>query len=229
MREAEGAVEAIRSGLVVSCQATPGHPMDNLEATVMLARCAQRGGAVGLRVNSPAGVAAVKELVDLPVIGIDKVWQEGGRALITPALTRAVGLAEAGADIIAIEATTESGGAWLVEAAKRELAVPLIADVSTLDEGLLALEAGADLVASTLSGYTRATAGGDGRPDLDLVAELVAAGARVVAEGRLRTPDQAAEAIRRGAWCVVIGAAITDPVSLTSRYARAVATAGTST
>lgn len=226
MGEVADPVEAIRGGLVVSCQAAPGHPLDDLAATVLLARCAERGGAVGLRVNSPEGVAAVKSRVDLPVIGIDKVWQDSGRALITPALARAARLVDAGADIVAIEATEESGGPWLIERAKGELAVPVMADISALDEGLRARAAGADLVASTLSGYTPATVGRDGGPDLGLVAELAATGARVVAEGRLRRPEHAAEAIRLGAWSVVIGAAITDPVALTTWYARAIAAAG---
>lgn len=219
----------LRGGLVVSCQAPAGHPLRAPSVIGRLARAAAQGGAVGIRVNTPADVRAVKAATDLPVIGIHKV-RRGDRQLITPWLHLAARLFDAGADIVGIEATADLGAqagdkAALVARARQELGMPVMADIATLEEGLAAWEAGADLVATTLSGYTgaaaRARANGtnhDG-PDLDLVAALHARQVRVVAEGRYSTSDQVAEAFARGAFTVVVGTAITDPVAITRRFA----------
>lgn len=217
-------LRAIRGGLVVSCQAPPGHPLEDLTATVLMARCAARGGAVALRINGPDHVAAVKAATGLPVIGIDKVWPGQGRARITPTFERAVRLIHAGADVVAVESTRDSEGLDLIRRLRHRALV--MADVSTLEEGLRAAEAGADLIASTLSGYTPETAENGCGPDLALVGELAGAGMRCVAEGRLHVPGDAAEAIRRGAWSVVIGTAITDPIAITGWFAGAVSGAG---
>jgi N-acylglucosamine-6-phosphate 2-epimerase len=201
-----------------------------------LARAAAQGGAAGLRVNAPADVRAVKAVTSLPVIGIHKI-RRGGRQLITPWLHLAAELCAAGADIVGIEATADLApeardAAALVARARQELGVPIMADIASLEEGLAAWEAGADLVATTLSGYAGAGrrtsgngisspgAGTDG-PDLDLVAALHARQVRVVGEGRYGTPDQVAEAFARGAFAVVVGTAITDPVAITRRFASA--------
>ena len=42
-----------------------------------------------------------------------------------------------------------------------------------------------------------------------LVKSLSEAGCRVIAEGRYNTPAQAGEAMRHGAWAVMVGSAIT--------------------
>lgn len=61
-------------------------------------------------------------------------------------------------------------------------------------------------------------------PDLDLVASLSAAiSVPVVAEGRVNTPEEAAEALALGAHSVVVGTAITAPTALTARFAAALA------
>jgi N-acylglucosamine-6-phosphate 2-epimerase len=93
-----------------------------------------------------------------------------------------------------------------------------MADVATLAEGIAAAEQGADFVSTTLSGYVPGTPKRPG-PDLDLVASLSAAiSVPVVAEGRINTPEEAAEALARGAHSVVVGTAITAPTALTSRF-----------
>lgn len=97
-----------------------------------------------------------------------------------------------------------------------------MADCSTFEEGLDAARLGADLVGTTLAGYTAYTTKGTG-PDLELVARLAAAtDVPVVAEGRIHTPRQAADAVRAGAWAVVVGTAITHPTTITSWFSKAV-------
>jgi N-acylglucosamine-6-phosphate 2-epimerase len=228
-RSSRGAtvLERLRGKLVVSCQAPPGHPLADLNLIVALCRCAAEGGAAGLRVDGTDGVQAVRAAVDLPVIGLRKTWDgvhrlSGGRPAITPALGDAVALAAAGADIVALEATSElhqEHAAEHVEAVRREIVTPVMADVSTLDEGLAAYNAGADLVATTLSGYTSTSAVREG-PDFALIGALVGNGVPTVAEGGITSPEQALAALEAGACFVVVGKGITDPMALTAQFVR---------
>jgi N-acylglucosamine-6-phosphate 2-epimerase len=234
----------IRNGLVVSCQAPPGSPLRAPEHMVAMARAAALGGAVGIRAEGAADVAAIKRAVDLPLIGLRKVAVEGSDVYITPTLESAREVVEAGAHALALDATLRPrpngvAAADFIRQVRDELAVPVLADVDTLEAGVRAAEAGADAVATSLAGYTDESrrarpqfdstaepdAGGSAlpaEPDVDLVAALVAeAGCPVVAEGRYATPDHVTAAFAAGAFAVVIGAAITDPVVLTRRLAAA--------
>ncbi|MGI5238291.1 N-acetylmannosamine-6-phosphate 2-epimerase [Dactylosporangium sp. CA-139066] len=214
-------VEATAGGLVVSCQAPEGHPLRSPALIARLAECAALGGAVAVRVNSPEDVRAAKDAVDVPVIGLHKV-RAADRYLITPSWDLAAALAEAGADVIAAEATGR-GELPIAELARRvreELGLPLMADVATFEQGRAAWAAGAELVATTLSGYTVDSPQGT-EPDLDLVARLAAAGVRTVAEGRLATAEHVRGAFAAGAHAVVVGTAITDPLALTRRLTAA--------
>ena len=217
-----GPVEQLRGGLVVSCQAAPGHPLHDPHVMGLLARCAQLGGAVAVRINGPDDVRVVKALVDIPVIGLHKLRRDGARDLITPGIAYAVDLVEAGADILAVEATSEAPGdtSDLIRRIRADLGIPVMADVSTLDEALLAWDAGAELIGTTLSGYTAHTARDDTAPDVGLVVDLSAKGMRTVAEGRYATVHDVEAAFNAGAFAVVVGTAITDPVALTRRFAR---------
>ena len=80
-------------------------------------------------------------------------------------------------------------------------------DCSSLKDGLACQALGAEIIGTTLSGYT--TADTPEAPDLALVKALSEAGCRVIAEGRYNTPAQAGEAMRHGAWAVTVGSAIT--------------------
>ncbi|EFS5049420.1 N-acetylmannosamine-6-phosphate 2-epimerase, partial [Salmonella enterica] len=82
-----------------------------------------------------------------------------------------------------------------------------MADCSSVDDGLACQRLGADIIGTTMSGYT--TPDTPEEPDLPLVKALHDAGCRVIAEGRYNSPALAAEAIRYGAWAVTVGSAIT--------------------
>ena len=217
-------LETLEHGLIVSCQAHDDHPLRDPRMISALAVCAERGGAVGVRADGAADVAAVRGKVSLPVVGLRKVMRVGERPFITPALEHAREVVDAGADIVALEATgenrTDDEISNLIREVREEVGIPVLADVSSFREGLLAWEAGAGLVATTLSGYTPQSPPQEG-PDLDLVAELADAGVRVVAEGRVRTPEQVGMLFDSGAYAVVVGTAITDPISITSWFAEA--------
>jgi N-acylglucosamine-6-phosphate 2-epimerase len=211
-------LELITGRLIASVQAQSGSPVRDTEVIAALAESALVGGASGLRLNGPDDIRRLRPVTSAPIIGLHKVFN-GVRNIITPDIGLAVGLTQAGADIIAVDATLEQLGesfALLGEIAEAT-GRPVMADVSTFDEGVRAWEAGATVVGTTLSGYTPNSPVGDG-PDLGLVAELVAAGVPTIAEGRYQTPEQVRQAFDAGALAVVVGGAITDPIAITRRF-----------
>ena len=222
--ERDAVLRRLRGGLVVSCQAPPGDPLHGPTFMAAMARAAVLGGAVGIRADGPADVQAVRQAVEVPVIGL---WKQGAEGVyITPTVDHARAVAEAGAEIVAIDATgrprpDRSTVPELVTGLRRTHRCLVMADVSTLEEGAAAAAAGADLVATTLSGYTPYSRGRTG-PDLELVAALAArVGVPVVAEGRIATPQEARAALDAGAWAVVVGGAITRPQQITARFVAA--------
>jgi N-acylglucosamine-6-phosphate 2-epimerase len=215
-------LERFGGGLVVSCQARDGHPFERPDLIAVMARCAELAGAVGLRICGPEDIRAVRSATSLPIIGLEKV-QGRHRPLITPSYDDAARLVEAGADVVALEVTAEGAtdpGA-LVQRVTERLGVPVLADVSTVDEGLLAWDAGAAVVGSTLAGYTLYTGPTLDEPDVALVAELHRHGLTVAAEGRYRTAAQVSAAFGAGASFVVVGGAITDPLAIAKRLVAA--------
>jgi len=189
-----------------------------------MAAAAVAGGAVGIRANGAADIGAIRAIVDVPIIGLFKQIDESGTAWITPDLDAACAVVDAGCDIVAVDATLRlprmgERPEALIEAIRSRLGVPVLADVDSLAAGLAAEAAGADALATTLSGYTDERGAPDRQPDIALVEQLKGAATRpVVAEGRYQTPAQVNEAFSAGAYAVVIGAAITDPLILTGRF-----------
>ncbi|WP_037357300.1 N-acetylmannosamine-6-phosphate 2-epimerase [Amycolatopsis orientalis] len=220
-------VTAIDGRLIVSCQAPAGHPLRDTEAIVRMALAAVRGGAVAIRCGGVGGapdVAAVSAAVDVPVLGLTKDGTEG--VYITPTVAAAHAVLDAGAAVVASDGTQRprpDGSVFAdIVRAVHDRGGLVLADVSTAAEGIAAVEAGADLVATTLSGYTANSPRRDG-PDLDLVAALRKAlpDEPIIAEGRYHTPDSVAAALASGATAVVVGTAITDPAWLTASFAAA--------
>lgn len=213
----------LEGGLVVSAQAFDGSPLRDPRVVSALALAALQGGAVGLRINGPEDIGAVRAKTGVPIIGLHKV-HNGRRNIITPDLDLAAGLAAAGADILAVDATEEVLGSdfSFLSRVRDEVGRPVMADTSTLREGLRAWDEGVSVVGTTLSGYTTQTAHLPPEPDLRLVESLANAGVRVIAEGRYRTPSQVAAAFDAGAFAVVVGGAITDPSAITRSFAAAV-------
>jgi N-acylglucosamine-6-phosphate 2-epimerase len=221
-------LDRIRGTLIVSCQAPDGHPLRDTATIVRVARAAVLGGASAIRCGGYGGIAdvrAVSAAVAVPVIGLTKEGADG--VYITPSVASAVAVAEAGAAVVAIDAThrPRPDGSSFADAAAavHGIGALVMADVSTVAEGIAAQVAGADLISTTLSGYTAASPPPDG-PDLDLVRALCAAlpGVPITAEGRYRTPEEAAAAGRAGAEAVIVGTAITDPAWITARFRAAV-------
>jgi N-acylglucosamine-6-phosphate 2-epimerase len=227
------ALERLRGGLVVSVQAAPGSPLAVPEHLAAIARAVVAGGAVGIRTEGVATVRAIGEAVDVPVIGLVKRREPGSDVYITPLLEDAVAVAEAGAELVAVDATERSradgmSGADFVAAAAAELPGRIVADVDSAAAGRAAAQAGPAAVATTLSGYARTAAasgsagapGASAAPDIGLVADLSRElDLPVLAEGRYSTAEEIRGAFGAGAFAVVVGTAITDPTELTRRLA----------
>lgn len=213
-------LDRLRGGLVVSCQAYPGEPMRDPGTMGQVAASALIGGAVGIRVQGIADIRAVADLA-VPIIGL---WKDGDAdVFITPTLAHAIAVADAGADVIAIDGTrrTRPDGRSLADTIagiRAHTDALIMADCGSLDDALAAADAGADILGTTLSGYTgeRPKTGG---PDLDLIG-LIAARTPlpIMAEGRIHTPQQAAAARAAGAFSVCVGTAITHPATITSWF-----------
>jgi N-acylglucosamine-6-phosphate 2-epimerase len=210
--------------LIVSCQAGSGSALHGPDPMARMAREAASGGAAGIRANGPADVAAIRAAVHLPIIGIHKLGDPAG-VFITPTAAAAADVVRAGAALVALDGTLRPrpDGTPLdrvIAVIHDSLGVPVMADVDTYEAGLAARAAGADLVATTLSGYT----GGPvpAGPDLELVGLLApAVDCPVVAEGRYATPGDVRAAFDAGAHAVVVGTAITDPAAITRRFLEA--------
>ncbi|MBG6212670.1 MAG: N-acetylmannosamine-6-phosphate 2-epimerase [Cryobacterium sp.] len=216
-------IDRLRGQLIVSCQAKPGEALYGPDHMVAMALSAIAGGARGLRIEGPDDIRAVRAATTLPIIGLWKIGETD--VYITPTLAAAQEILECGADIVALDGTDRlrPDGLSLAETIRRLKAdgpVIVLADVSTVDEGRSAAAAGADLVSTTLSGYTAYSRQGPA-PDLELVAELTAVlSIPVLAEGRISTPTEARAAFERGASAVVIGSAITRPQVITASFVR---------
>ena len=217
------AIEAIKGGLVVSCQAYPGEPLRHPETMAQMAMAAVEGGAVGIRCQGLSDIAAIKGQVEVPVIGIWKDGREG--VYITPTLRHARCCASAGADIVAIDATgrPRPDGRTYADTVRalHDEGIVVIADCGSFADAERAVEAGSDIISTTLSGYTGERKKTDG-PDFDLLRRMVAAfgdATPVLCEGRIHTPDQLTQVMAMGAWAAVVGTAITHPTSITRWFA----------
>jgi N-acylglucosamine-6-phosphate 2-epimerase len=219
-------LELLRDALIVSCQAPPGSPLRAPAQMAAMAQAAGAGGARGIRAEGAPDIEAITRAVGLPVIGLRKLSLPGTDVYITPTLESAREVVAAGATVLAVDATLRprhdgTPPDTFIGRLNRELGVPVLADVDTLEAGVRAREAGAAAVATTLSGYTGPGVPPVG-PDLELVAALAArVDCPVVAEGRYASPEQVRAAFTAGAFAVVVGTAITNPVALTQRFAAA--------
>ena len=222
----QNVLQKIEGGLIVSCQAEDGSPFFQPESMARFASAAELGGAVGIRAKEP-DIRAIKDSCSLPVIGIDKVYLEGFEVYITPRFEDAERIAAAGADIIALDCTPRprpDGVTMqeLVRHIKEELDLPVMADIATLEEAVAAEKAGVDIVATTMSGYTAYSPPRD-TPDFDLLEAVIrAVDVPVIAEGHILTLAEARACLALGAWAIVIGSAITRPIELTQRFAKAI-------
>ena len=215
-------LQALNHGLIASCQPVDHGPMDKPEIVAAMAQAAVIGGAAGLRIEGVENLKATRPYVNVPIIGIVKRDLTNSPVRITPFLEDIKALADAGADIIAVDGTLRPRPVDIESAVKKikELGCLAMADCSNLEEGLYCQQLGFHIIGSTMSGYT----GGEipAEPDYQLVKDLHAAGCYVMAEGRYNTPELAKVAIEIGANCVTVGSALTRLEHIVSWFADSV-------
>lgn len=221
----------LKNAVIISVQAMPSEPLYNEACINAMIKSVLSGGAMGLRVAGVRDVKNAKSLTDLPIIGItkpDKIpvnYKE--LVYITPAIKDANAIIEAGADIVAFDGTYRDRGTkenllQLIRFihSKGRLAM---ADISTFEEGIMNAFLGADILSTTLSGYTTYSDLKISGPDFKLVEKLAkTVDIPVILEGRIWEPAQVKEAFAVGAYSVVIGSAITRPQLITKRFLSAV-------
>ena len=220
-------INRLKGKVIVSVQAMPSEPLYQEKCMIAMMQSVVKGGAGGLRVAGERDVKNAKNLFDVPVIGLTKPdvipsnWQE--IVYITPTLDEVIKLVDAGADIIAFDGTMRKrpNNAKLEDLIKYIKINKRIsmADISTLEEGQNAQKLGANILSTTLSGYTQFSQNRGDEPDFELLKQLVEnTDLPVVLEGRIWKPEQVDKAFEFGAYCVVIGSAITRPQLITKRF-----------
>ncbi len=219
-------LDKISGSLVVSCQALEDEPLHDPYIMGKMALAAKMGGAAGIRANTVKDIRAIKQEAGLPIIAIIKKDYPDSPVFITPTIDEVRELYEEGVDIIAFDATNRRrpGGKDFGEFFREvKEAFPdqlFMADASTVEEALMAEEAGVDIVATTLAGYTPYS---KGAVPLDVLREVTSrVSVPVIAEGNIDTPEKAAEALEIGAHAVVVGSAITRPQLITKKFADAI-------
>lgn len=219
-------IRALEGGLIVSCQAHRGEPLHNTGAMGYMALAAEQAGAAGIRADI-FDLRDICKKTRLPVIGMAKRCCPGSDVIITPTIGDAAEAVRCGAAILAFDASDRlrPGGVtaaqFLAELREKFPDMPLMADCSTFAEGMRAAACGADIVSTTLSGYTPWTQS-DSEPDYALIRTLArSAGVPVIAEGRIHRPEQAQRCLSEGAYAVVVGGAITRPQQIAAEYVSA--------
>lgn len=223
-------VEKLKNQIIISVQAMPNEPLYKEECLTAMMQSVVNGGAKALRLAGARDVKNAKKLFDIPIIGLTKPdklpdnWKEV--VYITPTLKEVNELIEAGADIIATDATNRPRPNESLEEiikyikTKNKLSM---ADISTFEEGIKARELGFDIISTTLSGYTTYSKQDLKTPDFDLLEKLVKElDCPVVLEGRIWEPSEVEKAFELGAHSVVIGSAITRPQLITKRFCEGV-------
>lgn len=217
-------VERLRNQIIISCQAGPDEPLHGSQYMAAMARAAESGGAAGIRANGPADIAAIAATVTLPIVGIHKRKYAGYDIYITPTFEDARVIVKAGAKIVALDGTDRLRPdhltlSELIRKIHNELHVPVMADLSCMEDARFAEASGADFLGTTLAGYVEHGRPSIDGPDLAFVSELVQLTRKpVIAEGRFVEPYQVKDAFARGAFAVVIGGAVTRPQEITRRF-----------
>lgn len=207
-------IQALVRGLIVSCQAPVDSPLHQPVVIAAIAQAAVNQGAASVRIDTPDHIIAVRQQVEVPIIGLWKQQIPGYEVYITPQFHHAEAIAQAGADIIAIDATLRNRPSGetvtsLISRIHNELSKPVMVDVDTLEAARAAESAGADLVGTTLYGYTSQTQHLS-PPGFDLLIQLVEhLNIPAICEGGISSPQMARHALDLGAYAVVVGTAIT--------------------
>ena len=139
---------AANGGLIVSCQPVPDSPLDKPEIVAAMALAAEQAGAVAIRIEGVANLQATRAVVSVPIIGIVKRDLEDSPVRITAYIEDVDALAQAGADIIAIDGTDRPRPVPVETLLARIHHHGLLAmtDCSTPEDGLACQKLGAEII-----------------------------------------------------------------------------------
>lgn len=212
-------------GLIVSCQALPDEPLHSSFIMSKMALAAYEGGAVGIRANTKEDILAIKETVDLPVIGIVKRDYDRSDVFITATSKEVDELIESQCEVIALDATLQQRPKETLDELVSYIRthapnVEIMADIATVEEAKNAARLGFDYIGTTLHGYTSYTQGQLlYQNDFQFLKDaLQSVDAKVIAEGNVITPDMYKRVMDLGVHCSVVGGAITRPKEITKRF-----------
>lgn len=221
-------MQKIKNSLIVSCQALEDEPLHSSYIMSKMALAAKVGGACGIRANSVADIHAIKQEVDLPIIGIIKKDYEDSEVYITATMKEVDALVQEGVDIIAMDATTqlrpqkqtlENFFSIVKQTYPNQL---FMADCSTIEEAIYADQLGFDYIGTTLVGYTPQSKNDKiEADDFHIIKEILASVHHpVIAEGNIDIPEKAKRVLTLGCYSVVVGSIITRPQVITERFVR---------
>lgn len=221
-------LEKIKNKVIVSVQAQGNEPLNKPEYLLALSQSVINGGAAALRLCGIDNIKHIKKSVSVPIIGLTKLeptpinWLD--KVYITSTIKDLKELLKTNVEFIAIDGTNRprEDDSTLEEQINliKEHKKIVVADISTFEEGVNASELGADVISTTLSGYTKDTRyKANNGPDFDLLVELTEElSVPVIMEGRIWEPSQVKQSFEIGAHAVVIGTAITRPHLITKRF-----------
>lgn len=217
-------LEYIKNGLIVSCQARKGWPMYGKEIMAAFADAAVQGGAIGIRATDPENIREIKNKVNVPIIGIYKQWIDGYDVYITPTFSSAEEIIIAGSDIVALDGTkrkrphNESLDLIISKIKMKYPNTLIMADCDNLDSALYSKKCGADIISTTLTGYTDETRHIK-QFDIKTVSSFVKnVDIPIIAEGRIYNVNDLIKAFEAGVHSAVIGSIITRPEFITSQF-----------
>jgi len=215
-----------KSRLVASVQADEDTPLDDPEVLLRSAQASLENGAAALRVQGVNNINHIKERTGALVIGLIKRKYRDCDIYITPTEREVDELLKTQCEVIALDGTLRERPTSLVQLVRKiHYAGKLVMfDCDTIESIDAAIQAGGDLIGTTLSGYTESSAKQNG-PDFQLLREAAKLGFGqdptkrpiLIAEGRFQERWQVDAALRIGAFAVTVGGAINDPIKNTKR------------
>jgi N-acylglucosamine-6-phosphate 2-epimerase len=210
--------DKIKGGLIVSCQSEGADPFNTPSGVTLFAKAAYMAGAAGIRSQGIAKIRMIKKNVPLPMIGLLKGKFSDGTVKITGSFRQVEQLLKLGCDIVAIDGTFRlreglSGPDFISAVRHKFPECVIMADIATYEEGIACESAGAHCLSTTLSGYTPETSHlPKNEPDFGLLQSLASeCKIPVIAEGKIKSPDEASQMMKSGAFAVVIGTVVTRP------------------
>ncbi len=223
-------MKSIEKSLVVSCQALGNEPLHSPFIMAKMALAAKMGGAKGIRANSVKDIQAIKQEVDLPIIGIIKKEYEGTQVFITTTMKEVDALVEEGVDIIAMDATSrlryqqQTLDDFFKEVKEKYPQQLFMADCSTVEEAIHADQLGFDFIGTTLVGYTpQSYQNKIEENDFQILKDIISSTKHpVIGEGNIDTPSKVKRALELECYSVVVGSMITRPQLITKTFVDAI-------